>query len=222
MNGQGGGQGTTHGNRTNSRMGNMKKMAYNTLRLGELVTAVELPEGEDLFEWLAVNVIEFYNDVSMIYQCLTEFCTKQSCPTMNAGHRYEFRWASENGAGPIKSSAPEYIENLMDWMDKELSNEELFPCKPGVPFPPHFKDRVKQMFKRLFRVYAHIYHSHFHHISALEAEPHLNTSFKHFIYFVDEFKLIDASNLTPLQDLIVEIRNRKQKPDQQGMDSSPN
>jgi MOB kinase activator 1 len=69
------------------------------------------------------------------------------------------------------------------------------------------------MFKRLFRVYAHIYHSHFMHIAALQAEPHLGTSFKHFLYFVDEFKLIDDKDLVPLAELIHEFRVRKQKPD---------
>jgi MOB kinase activator 1 len=33
-----------------------------TLGSGNLEMAVELPEGEDLNEWLAVNTIEFYND----------------------------------------------------------------------------------------------------------------------------------------------------------------
>ena len=34
------------------------------------------------------------------------------------------------------------------------------------------------------------------------AEAHLNTCFKHFIYFVNEFKLIDPVELAPLKDLI--------------------
>jgi MOB kinase activator 1 len=33
-----------------------------TLGSGNLEMAVELPEGEDLNEWFAVNTIEFYND----------------------------------------------------------------------------------------------------------------------------------------------------------------
>ena len=63
---------------------------------------------------------------------------------------------------------------------------------------PDFEKTIKIIFKRLFRVYAHIYYSHFSHIQMFEAEPHLNTSFKHFIYFVDEFKLIDEKELKPL------------------------
>ena len=53
----------------------------------------------------------------------------------------------------------------------------------GATFPPNFKDVVKTIFKRLFRVYAHIYHSHFQKIVSLKEEAHLNTCFKHFILF---------------------------------------
>ena len=57
----------------------------------------------------------------------------------------------------------------------------------GVPFPKNFVSMIKTIFKRLFRVYAHIYHSHFQMILALGLEYHLNTCFKHFIFFIDEF-----------------------------------
>jgi hypothetical protein len=45
------------------------------------------------------------------------------------------------------------------------------------------QDVTKTIYKRLFRVYAHIYHSHFKHVCALDEEAHLNTCFKHFIFF---------------------------------------
>lgn len=72
----------------------------------------------------------------------------------------------------------------------------------GTPFPKHFRKTVEVIFKRLFRVYAHIYHCHFDKIVGLGAEAHLNTCFKHFIFFVNEFKLVDVAELAPLQDLI--------------------
>lgn len=43
---------------------------------------------------------------------------------------------------------------------------------------------AKTILKRLFRVYAHIYHQHFDPVIQLQEEAHLNTSFKHFIFFV--------------------------------------
>ena len=38
-------------------------------------------------------------------------------------------------------------------------------------------------------------------------EAHLNTSFKHFIYFVQEFELIEKKELAPLQELIDRVRS---------------
>jgi len=72
----------------------------------------------------------------------------------------------------------------------------------GVSFPRNFITIAKTILKRLFRVYAHIYHAHFDHIITLQEEAHLNTSFKHLIYFVVEFNLIEKRELSPMQELI--------------------
>ena len=64
---------------------------------------------------------------------------------------------------------------------------------------PHLQTIAKTILKRLFRVYAHIYHQHFKEIVSLGEEAHLNTSFKHFVYFIQEFELIDKKELAPLQ-----------------------
>jgi MOB kinase activator 1 len=64
---------------------------------------VKLPEGEDENEWLAVNsecvrtrrilgfasltrapVVDFYNQINLLYGAITEFCSPQSCPEMKA------------------------------------------------------------------------------------------------------------------------------------------
>lgn len=78
----------------------------------------------------------------------------------------------------------------------------------GVPFPKNFLSSAKTILKRLFRVYAHIYHQHFSEVVQLGEEAHLNTSFKHFIYFVQEFSLIDKRELVPLQELIDKLTGR--------------
>lgn len=65
-----------------------------------------------------------------------------------------------------------------------LVNRGLFISLLGVPFPKNFMSVAKTILKRLFRVYAHIYHQHFDPVIQLQEEAHLNTSFKHFIFFV--------------------------------------
>jgi len=79
----------------------------------------------------------------------------------------------------------------MTWVQDQLDDETLFPSKIGVPFPPNFQTIAKTILKRLFRVYAHIYHQHFKEIVSLGEEAHLNTSFKHFVYFI-QASIIDV------------------------------
>lgn len=185
------------------------KHAEATLGSGNLRQAVMLPEGEDLNEWIAVNTVDFFNQINMLYGTITEFCTETSCSVMSAGPRYEYHWADgTNIKKPIKCSAPKYIDYLMTWVQDQLDDETLFPSKIGVPFPKNFMSVAKTILKRLFRVYAHIYHQHFDSVMQLQEEAHLNTSFKHFIFFVQEFNLIDRRELAPLQDLIEKLGSK--------------
>lgn len=139
---------------------------------------------------------------------------------------------------PTKLPAPVYIDNLMNWVQGLLDDETVFPSKIGecavvlkgaatatdlcllsdvtpraifplgVPFPRNFRDTVKTICRRLFRVYAHLYSNHFEQICALGIEgpwgwgavnrslvdrvyaqpytAHLNTSYRHFFLFINE------------------------------------
>eukprot|EP00795_Rhopilema_esculentum_P013066 gene13066-3844_t len=185
------------------------KHAEATLGSGNLRLAVMLPEGEDLNEWVAVNSVDFFNQINMLYGTITEYCTSESCPVMSAGPKFEYLWADgTNVKKPIKCSAPKYIDYLMTWVQEQLDDEVLFPSKIGVPFPKNFLTIAKTILKRLFRVYAHIYHQHFGQVVNLGEEAHLNTSFKHFIFFVQEFNLIDKRELAPLQELIDKLTSK--------------
>jgi len=195
-----------------SRGYNLLQIAQMTLGSGDLQQAVELPSGEDLNEWLAVNVISFYNEINILYGVLAEFCTEENCPIMSAGPKYEYLWADRNeskSSGRISAKA--YIDFLMSWTESQLNNESVFPIKENVPFPSNFIKIVKIIVKRFFRVYAHIYHSHFHHLMSLGLECHTNTSFKHFIFFVDKFDLIEEKELEPLAELIRRLKARRHK-----------
>ncbi|EUC53889.1 DNA polymerase, partial [Rhizoctonia solani AG-3 Rhs1AP] len=169
---------------------------------GNLRLAVILPDGEDLNEWLAVHTVDFFNHLNMLYGTVTEFCTPQQCPIMSAGPRYEYLW--EDGVTykkPTKLSAPDYVDALMNWVQSLLDDEKVFPNKIGVPFPRNFQATVKTIVRRLFRVYAHLYSHHFEQISALGIEAHLNTSYRHFFLFINEFDLVDKKELVPLDEL---------------------
>jgi len=190
----------------------LRAYAEATLGSGNLKEAVKLPEGEDLSEWLAVSTVDFYNQINMLYGTITEFCTPSECPVMSAGPKYEYLWMdSSTMKKAMKVSAPEYVDFLMTWVQDQLDDENIFPSKIGVPFPPKFINIVKNIFKRLFRVYAHIYHSHFPKITSLGEEAHLNTSFKHFVYFIQEFELVSDKETAPLEELIQSLLQKDKK-----------
>jgi len=121
--------------------------------------------------------------------------------------------------------APAYIEQLMSWVQGNIDNESVLPSRigqystqtpsgsllaterlthaTGVPFPKTFPALVRQIFKRMYRVYAHIYCHHYPVIRELGLEPHLNTSFKQYVLFIDEHNLASGKDFWgPLGDLV--------------------
>jgi MOB kinase activator 1 len=162
---------------------------------------VKLPEGEDLNEWIAVHTVQFFEALQMIYGTTAEYCTAESCPSMTAG-KAEYLW--KDGGKYKKATrvpAATYIDELFNWVSSEVSDTKLFPVEDGE-FPRNFVTRVKNIFKRLFRVYAHIYYHHFEEIRKVGANAHLNSCFKHFVYFTLEYDMIEKKDMAPLQDLI--------------------
>lgn len=53
---------------------------------------------------------------------------------------------------------------------------KIFSIFSGKPFPANFMHIAQTIMKRLFRIYAHVYHQHFQLIEELKAVAHLNTS----------------------------------------------
>ncbi|ATY64042.1 Mob1 phocein family [Cordyceps militaris] len=190
----------------------LRQYAEVTLGGGSLRKVVKLPEGEDENEWLAVNskkmsrsvVVDFYNQINLLYGAITEFCSPQSCPEMKATDEFEYLWQdNDNYKKPTKMAAPAYIEQLMTWVQANIDNEQVLPSKIGVPFPKSFPALVRQIFKRMYRVYAHIYCHHYPVIRELGLEPHLNTSFKQYVLFIDEHSLASGRDYWgPLGDLV--------------------
>ncbi|TPX68258.1 hypothetical protein SpCBS45565_g03233 [Spizellomyces sp. 'palustris'] len=205
----------------------LQKYIVKTLGGGSLRAAVELPPDTSRDEWLAVNrarelprghsrtaslAVDFYNQINLLYGCISEYCTHENCPSMTAGARYEYLWADGKSIPkPIKCTAPEYIEYLLSWVDAQLDDESVFPSSDE--FPPQFYTTVKQIFKRLFRFYAHLYHNHLKQLEAVGEDRHLNTCFKHFILFVTEFDLVDSKELQPLSTIVSQILEQNPKTD---------
>lgn len=196
-----------------------KKFAHGTLRYSlykqaqaslnsgiNLRDAVKLPFGEDLNDWIAVHVVDFFNRINLIYGTISEYCDSTSCPTMSGGARFEYLWADgDKYKKPTVLPAPQYVSLLLDWIESQINNENIFPVSTNVPFPKTFIPLSRKILTRLFRVFVHVYIHHFDRIVAIGAEAHVNTCYKHFYYFVTEFELINIKELEPLKEMTLRV-----------------
>jgi hypothetical protein len=121
----------------------------------------------------------------------------------------------------------------MTWVEEHINNEAVFPSSPGkddyilfriiiptietdiifillesvdVPFPRNYMTVVKSIFTRMFRIFAIIYTHHFSKLEELGAVIHLNTSFKHYLFFIWEFDLVESREIDALRDIAGELR----------------
>lgn len=145
--------------------------------------------------------------------CLLCVCvglgTDLNCPKMTAGKMFEYLYRcdldgktgkKDKKQKPEDLPAPQYIRRSFDWMREVLDNETIFPTDAEVPFPKNFAKVVSSIFKKVSRIYAHLMYDHFKQITALGLEAHVNSSLKHFLYFVIEFQLMKRSDLEPFED----------------------
>jgi len=111
----------------------LHKKAQASLNAGlDLKVAVQLPPGEEQNDWVAVHVVDFFNRINLIYGTISDYCTEQSCPVMSGGPRYEYRWQDEHKyRKPTALSAPQYMNLLMDWIEVQINNEDIFPTNVG-------------------------------------------------------------------------------------------
>lgn len=106
---------------------------------------------------------------------------------------------------PIASVGPDLSRrsSFSFLLSPKLRVRPRLTVHPGVPFPKTFPSLIRQLFKRLYRVYAHIYCHHYPVVIQLGLEPHLNTSFKHYVLFINEHSLASGKDFWgPLGDLV--------------------
>jgi len=188
-----------------------------TLGAGDLEQAVKCPQGEDINEWLAVNTVNFFNAASLIFGTVSQYCTRSSCPIMAAG-KAEYLWRDTNNPlyqKPTRLPAPDYIDLMMTDIDATITDPDIFPVDNDARFPRNFLSIIRNIYKRLFRLYAHLYCAHHDRIRAIGASAHLNTSFKHLIYFIRQHQLVTQTEMQPLDKLIQKLLQNQQQQQQQ-------
>jgi len=166
---------------------------------GRFQTIVELPKYVDQNEWLALNLFEFYGNISQFVTMLSDYIDQSHI--MNAGAGYDYLWIDTNKQA-VRLPAATYINYTMSWISVKFDDPTLFPTRQGVPFPPNFPSVLRSIYIQLFRIFAYIFYNQYEKIVHLSLEAHFNSLFCHFASFGKKFHLLDQNEMAPLLPLI--------------------
>lgn len=162
-------------------------------------------------------------------------CNSETCPTMTAGH-HTYTWL-DNSKQPVSVTAAQYIGLVQRWMNGKIHDSRAFPTSDpkelganspsyenptaagrlagrdwfgkSTGFPETFLHDVRTCFRQIFRIYAHLYHSHwvdpFWHVLGNNPSPawmNLNSCFVHFCTVAKLYGLLSDKDAAPMQPLI--------------------
>eukprot|EP00929_Paragymnodinium_shiwhaense_P002885 TRINITY_DN10319_c0_g2_i1.p1 TRINITY_DN10319_c0_g2~~TRINITY_DN10319_c0_g2_i1.p1 ORF type:complete len:207 (-),score=54.47 TRINITY_DN10319_c0_g2_i1:339-959(-) len=185
----------------NSHIYKLHEQANASLGNGEIWDAIKKPVNVDEKHWIAACVLGIFDEVVHTILVFEELCdpSSQQCCVMNAGS-VRYRWADEY-TKPQDVSSVQYMHSLAAYGHRLLRSRELIPAD-GSPMPRDFLPSIQQLLKRIFRVYAHIYTNHFDSMRTFGVEAHINCSFKRFLFFVTEFRLVSMQEMEPMGNLV--------------------
>jgi MOB kinase activator 1 len=182
-----------------------------------VTSQVLLPPNESCAAWVAVHAIDFYNDVSQFWGVMiTDPYLSSFRPGEGFPSGVEYRWSegTNGNSEAVSVSAPVYIDKVLNWIADQMNDAAKFPDDDDeeeslrVFQTPQFAALCGQIFRRLFRVYGIIYSNFFGTFEALDMAAHINTAFKHFMFFCTEFGLLPEREIEPLEVLVKPLRNQ--------------
>ncbi|KAF2862812.1 Mob1/phocein [Piedraia hortae CBS 480.64] len=198
---------------------------------GNFMTLAAQPQNVEKGEWLAHQLVEQTRLLSNMLGCVQAadrangrpVCTEQTCPTMSAGI-YIYPWMDPNSREYTTIPAPRYISYVQTWVGGIIQGPRFptdsFVTAPNFTnstdqstdasdwlgkvsgFPREFESDIRNMYKQMFRCYAHLYWQHWLDFWNFGSHRELNTCFMHFINVGRLFNLISEKETQPMQPLI--------------------
>ncbi|KAK0793131.1 hypothetical protein LTR91_024825 [Friedmanniomyces endolithicus] len=198
---------------------------------GNFMTLAAKPHLIEQGEWMAHQIVEQNRLLSGMIKCTQgedrssgrSVCSETGCPTMSAGPT-TYTWIDTN-RNPINLPAPTYIKHIQTWVTGKIQDYAIFPTDtfssaPPLPspaqlqadpnnwlgktsgFPQRFETECKNMYKQMFRCYAHLYWQHWLFFWDTSCHRELNTCFMHFASVGIIYGLLSEKDAEPMQPLI--------------------
>mmetsp|Transcript_2590 Transcript_2590/g.2564 ORF Transcript_2590/g.2564 Transcript_2590/m.2564 type:complete len:334 (-) Transcript_2590:125-1126(-) len=185
----------------------------SNIKNGVRIENLQIPQNYPRHLWLSTHMTDFADHIRVFNKnVLVAKCTRYRCPRMYERKNIAYVWTYDDEGNPSKSikrklSAPDYIVKVIHinaTLLKRIQLIETVDNADEVDVEQH-ELLCKTIAHLICQVYCHILYWHHDAFAQLEALPHLNTCFKWFIFFCKQFRLLDDTDLEPLQDLLARI-----------------
>jgi MOB kinase activator 1 len=152
--------------------------------------AVMLPDLERRNAWIVHNARDFVNEVDLLYSVVAaDGRARFTAPGEGFPPRFEYRWKEGAKGRATRCSSAEYVDRTLAWVVREIDGAAP---PDGGAVAADCAARMCGVFKRMLRVFAIMFASHFDGLRRFDAEAHFNTSLKRFVLFALEFDLVEA------------------------------
>jgi len=149
------------------------------------------PSGLNFDLWVLIQVICFVKVFQVFYYlAIAEDCTSESCATLSAGHQYEYRWRDVETGDVVNIGATSYMHFLFEWTESISETQNL---------SNNVQSLSADVARRLFRVYAHIFHEHYNHICSLGLSSEFDARLIHLSHFLLKHRMITGKELLPMR-----------------------
>ena len=74
--------------------------------------------------------MDFFNELSLIWGIIHDFGVEKLNISEGFPPGFEYRWAGDKKTA-VQCSGPEYVEHVLNWLDREINNDHLFPTSAG-------------------------------------------------------------------------------------------
>lgn len=167
----------------------------------EGLTGAELEKAarmDALNEWVAMNTVEFYNEVQLIYS-LSATYHEDNFKGANLGFPPGFNYRFP---GKEVLNGAEYVQSVMSWISDQMESPAVFPESDDDPFPANFLDEhMSKVYTRMCRIFAIMLTKCYDAYIDIDAVAALNFCWKHFFYFVSRYDLVPEKEFAAVKKL---------------------
>lgn len=173
---------------------------------GNLRAVIKQPTGKPRCVWLTENIAELANEAAELYSFCFEDAKRFKLPGQGFPQGVEYRWAGKGMQTARRMSSPGYVEAVFVWLDGIFADERL--CSDtGLK-----DDTLLEVYTKLFRVFAIIYHHHLDVVETLGVDDRLNGAFRCLVFVgLEAATMPSAKDVSVLHGPVDRLRDQYEK-----------